>query len=84
MPAPGSGREPRPAKLWSRARKARLHLAPGELGQGRGGVRGSSLNQDQPQARRGASGSQNLARWAPDALGWKPWGCLLAGPSRMT
>lgn len=23
-----------------------------------------------------------MARWAPDVLGWKPWGCLLAGPSR--
>lgn len=67
MPAPGSGREPRPAKLWSRAPESAPALgsrwswdkAVGE------GARGSSLNQDQPQARRGASREPELGQVGP-------------------
>lgn len=84
--SPRFWKEPHPAKLWSRARKARLHLAPGGAGTrpwGRcAGV--EPLNQDQPCARRGPPGSQNLARWAPDALGWKPWAVSWQAPPGMT
>lgn len=67
MPAPGSGREPCPAKLWARAPESTPALgsqwswdkAVGE------GARGSSLNQDQPQACRGASGEPVLGQVGP-------------------
>lgn len=61
-----------------------LHLAAGGAGTRLWGrVRGGRVSiRTSPRLHEEPPGSQHLARWAPDVLGWKPWGCLLAGPSR--
>ena len=80
MPAPGAGREPRPAKLWARAPESACTWLLVVLGQGRGGecVGAEFQSGPAPGSTRSLQGASTwpggpLTSWAgsPGAVSWQ-------------